>query len=136
MADIKAMTRELYDRVFNHGDLSAIDRLVAADAVEHTPIPGMPPGAEGVKQITTMYRKAFPDLHIEAEEIVVEGDLVAARVTLTGTHQGEFMGIAPTGRSVRMVGMDMMRVKDGKFVEHWGVEDALGMMQQLGAIPS
>ncbi len=81
-----------------------------------------------------MLRTAFPDLHFTIEELVAEGDTVAGRLTMSGTHQGPLMGIPPTGRSVRQDHMHFVRFRDGKAIEHWGVRDELGMMQQLGVI--
>jgi predicted ester cyclase len=83
-----------------------------------------------------MFRSAFPDLHVEIEDVVAEGDTVATRVTMTATHRGAFLGVAPTGRRVRYEGMDILRFREGKMVEHWTVTDDLGLMQQLGVVPS
>ena len=82
-----------------------------------------------------MLRTAFPDLHFTIEELVAEGDVVAGRLTMSGTCEGSLMGMPPIGRSVRQDHMHFVRFRDGKAVEHWGVRDDLGMMQQLGAIP-
>ena len=82
-----------------------------------------------------MLRTAFPDLHFEIEELVAEGDVVAGRLTMSGTHEGPLMGTPPTGRSVRQEHMHFVRFEDGKAVEHWGVRDDLVMMQQLGLMP-
>jgi predicted ester cyclase len=83
-----------------------------------------------------MFRSAFPDLHQEIEDLVAEGDTVAVRVTMTVTHLGPFLGVAPTGRRVRYDGMDFFRFREGKTVEHWTATDDLGLMQQLGVVPS
>jgi steroid delta-isomerase-like uncharacterized protein len=132
--DPKSLLRRFYDGV-SSGDLGVIDELLADDLVEHETVPGIEPNKEGVKQIFAMYRSAFPDLHIEAHEMLTEGDLACARVTSTGTHQGEFMGMPPTGKRIEVDSIDIVRFRDGKAVEHWGVTDAMLMMQQLGAIP-
>ena len=83
-----------------------------------------------------MLRTAFPDLHFTIEELVAEGDIVAGRLTMSGTHEGPLMGIPPTGRAVRQDHMHFVRFRDGKAVEHWGVRDELGMMQQMGVMPA
>jgi predicted ester cyclase len=79
-----------------------------------------------------MLRTAFPDLHFTIEELIAEGDVVAGRLTMSGTHEGPLMGMPPTGRSVQQAHMHFVRFRDGKAVEHWGVRDDLGMMQQMG----
>jgi predicted ester cyclase len=83
-----------------------------------------------------VFRDAFPDLRFTAEDIIAEGDKVAARYTMRGTHQGEFMGVAPTGNRIEVTGIDIVRFEGGKMVEHWANSDELGMMQQLGVIPA
>ena len=82
-----------------------------------------------------MFRSAFPDFRMEPHVIIAEGDLACVRSTTTGTHEGEFMGIPPTGKKIEALGFDLVRVRDGQAVEHWGLLDAMTMMQQLGAIP-
>src|SRR3712207_2730681 len=89
-----------------------------------------------MRALITMLRTAFPDLHFAIEHLVAEGDTVAGRVTLSGTHEGPLMGMPPTGRSVRQASMHFVRFRDGKAIEHWGVRDDLSMMRQLGVIPS
>jgi steroid delta-isomerase-like uncharacterized protein len=108
---------------------------MADDMVEHERFPGLEPNKEGVKQLFAIYRSAFPDLRMEAHETVTEGDLVCARITTTGTHRGEFMGIPATGRQIEVETIDMARIRDGQCIEHWGVTDSMTMMQQLGALP-
>src|SRR5439155_303645 len=93
-------------------------------------------GPEGFKQVVTIYRTAFPDLHITIEDQVTEGDLVAGRFVARGTHHGELMGIPPPGKAVTVTGIDLSRYRAGKMVEYFEVFDALGMMQQLGVIPA
>ena len=132
--DTKSLVRRLYAEV-SAGNLDALDELISDDMVEHEETAGLEPTKEGVKQFFAMFRAAFPDLGMEAHEMLAEGDLVCVRGTMTGTHQGEFMGIPPTGKRVEMQLIDIVRVRDGQAVEHWGVTDALSLMQQLGAIP-
>jgi steroid delta-isomerase-like uncharacterized protein len=125
----------LYE-LLSAGDIDGFGDLIAEDFVEHEETPGLEPSKEGVKQLFRMYRAAFPDLRMEAEDILASGDKVVARVRGTGTHQGEFMGISATGKSVDVQLIDIIRFgDDGLAHEHWGVFDALAMMQQLGAIP-
>lgn len=92
--------------------------------------------AEGAKRFVEMYRNAFPDLRITVEDLVAEGDKVLTCWTARGTHQGEFMGIPPSGNRVEFTGISIDRIEGGKFVESWSNYDALGMMQQIGAVPS
>lgn len=132
--DPKSLLRRLYDEV-NAGNLAAMDELLADDLVEHEETPGLEPNKEGVKQFFAMFRSAFPDLHMEPHEMLADGDLVCARITTTGTHQGEFLGIPPTGKRIEVEAIDIVRMRDGQAVEHWGVTDTIAMMQQLGAIP-
>jgi steroid delta-isomerase-like uncharacterized protein len=133
----KAVVRRLIEEVWNNGNLDVIDEVISEDHVDHDPAQaGSPGGREGMRAFVKMYRSAYPDTHLELGEMVAEGDLVAAPWTATGTHQGELMGIAPTGRSVTVTGMGMDRVRNGQIVESWANYDALGMLAQLGAIPA
>lgn len=132
----EALAREAVE-AFNRGDLDAAGRLFTADYVDHDPSrAGLPTGPEGVKQAWSMMRAAFPDLHFTIEDMIAEGDKVVARFTMSGTHQGEFMGIAATGNRITITGIDIARFENGKGVEHWANQDDLGMMQQLGVIPA
>ena len=125
----KALTHRFIDEVFSKGNLTAVDDLVADDYVDHNPPPDLPADKAGLKQIVEMFRSAFPDLAVTVEDTVAEGDKVAVRVVTRGTHKGELMGIAATGRTVAFNEQHFVRVSNGKLVEHWGVEDHLGMMQ-------
>ena len=127
--------RRMYE-LLSAGDIDGFGELVAEDFVEHEESPGLEPTKEGVKRFFHMYKAAFPDLRMEAEDVLVSGDKAVARVRGTGTHQGEFMGMPATGKNVDVQLIDIIRFgDDGLAHEHWGVFDALGMMQQLGAIP-
>jgi steroid delta-isomerase-like uncharacterized protein len=120
---------------FNQGDQDAVDELFAANYVDHDPSrAGLPSGPEGVKQAWGAFRAAFPDLQGTIEDMITEGDKVAVRGTISGTHQGDLMGIPPTGRQVTVTLIDVNRIEGGKLVERWGVSDMLGMMQQLGVM--
>ena len=133
----KALSRRLMEEVFNRGNISLVDELFAPDFVEHEELPpGIPPGREAVKQFSTIFRSAFPDLKVTIDDIIAEGDKVVVRGTWSGTHKGEFMGIPPTGKSVSFEVIDTVRIAGGKFVEHWGLMDNMSMMQQLGVIPA
>ena len=131
----KALFRRTYEELLNRGDLDVADELVAPMFINHEAPPGRDSGPESMRGLATMLRTAFPDLHFEIEDMVAEGDMVAGRLTMSGTHEGPLMGTPPTGRSVRQDQMHFVRFRDGKAVEHWGVRDDLGMMQQLGVIP-
>lgn len=133
--DLHALVRRFYDEVVNGGNLDLIDELVAEDFVDHEEFPGMATDREGVKAFMGMMQEAFDGFRIDAEQLVAEGDIVAARITMRGTHSGEFMGVPATGKQIEVPGFDMVRFADGKVAEHWGVTDAMTMMQQLGALP-
>ena len=133
--DNKALMRRFYEEVFNKGNLDAIDELGSPDMVDHNPSPGTEPGPEGVKKEFAMMRSAFPDLNVNVEDMVAEGDKVVSRVTMRGTHKGDFMGIPASGKQITVTGMDIVRFSGGKAVERWGQFDDLGMMQQLGVVP-
>ena len=131
----KAVMRRFYEEI-SKGNLAVVDELVAADLIEHSPfVPGQAPGRQGALALFTMIRAAFPDLRFTVEDMVAEGDKVVARGTMSGTHKGEFMGIAPSGKQMTVDIIEILRITGGKMVEHWNVVDSLGMMQQLGAVP-
>ena len=130
----KAVLDRIND-VFNGGDMDAVDELLAEDFVEHNPMPGGESDREGFKQMVAGVREAFPDLETERHLQVAEGEYVVERWTSTGTHEGEFMGVAPTGNTVTVEGIDISRLADGRVVEHWTQMDTLGLLQQLDVIP-
>lgn len=133
----KALVRKMIEEVFNRGNMSLADEILAPDFVEREELPpGMPPGREGVKLLTTMLRSAFPDFKATIDDIIAEGDKVVLRMTWSGTQKGEWMGVPPTGKSVSFGVIDIIRIAGGKFVEHWGQMDSMAMMQQLGAMPA
>jgi steroid delta-isomerase-like uncharacterized protein len=133
--DPGAIMRNAYD-LLNAGDLDGFGELLSDDFVEHEQAPGLAPGKEGVLQFFTMYRAAFPDLRFQPEQTFTNGDTASVYVRVTGTHQGEFMGIPATGKSIDIHGVDIVRFgDDGVGREHWGVFDAMTMMQQLGVVP-
>src|SRR5215831_8609505 len=126
----KAIVVQLYDEVFNKGNLELADALVAADAIEHDQN-GMPvpPGPEGLRAVVTMLRAAFPDCHQTIEDLVAEGDRASARLTFEGTHQGPFLGIAPSGKRLTIRQMHFYRFANGKVAEVWASRDDLGVMR-------
>lgn len=132
----KALVHRLFDGAIT-GNFDIIDELMVADYLFHDPVsPVEVRGPEGYKQEFGMYLHAFPDIQITFEQMIAEGDKVAIRWTLSGTHEGTLMGVAPTGTPVTVTGISMYRVADGKFVETWASYDAMGMMQQLAAPPT
>ena len=129
----KASIRRALDH-FNRGDLEAYLNLYAEDAVLHDF--GIEPGLENIRRFYQGFLAAFPDIEITMEDIRAEGDEVAERITLRATHQGNFNGIPPTGKKITMAGITILRFEDGQCVERWTQADFLGLMQQLGAIPT
>ena len=119
----------------NEGNVEAAVEAFAEDAVDHDPAPGQGKGREGFKEFWTTITTAFPDAHIEPRHEVVDDDHVVVAYTLTGTHEGEFEGIEPTGKKIEINGIQIGRFEDGKLVERWGSSDELGIMKQLGAEP-
>ena len=121
--------------VWEQGDIDSLDELLAPDYVNHTlAAPDLPPGPEGVKEVVSMFRSGIPDLRVVIEDMIAEGDRVATRYALEGTHGGDLFGVAPTGRHLSIKSMTIERLSGGKIVEHWRVTDELDMMRQLGAI--
>jgi steroid delta-isomerase-like uncharacterized protein len=131
-ADTKQLIQRFYDEAINGRKLDIIDELVTTDFVEHEEIPGGATGRDGVKQFFAMLAVAFPDFRFNVEDVIAEGDKGVVRSTLTGTHRGDFLGIPATGKAVSVGVIDIMRLTDGKVVEHWGVSDMAGLMEQLG----
>jgi steroid delta-isomerase-like uncharacterized protein len=134
----KSIARLYWEEAINKGNLDVLDEVYNPDSVIHDPASdtGELRGADLKEDSVIWARNAFPDIHATIEEpLIAEGDKVAYRWTFRGTHQGEFTGVAPTGREVEVTGIDIVRIARGKIVEAWGVWDALGAMRQLGAIP-
>ena len=130
------LMRQIYD-VIAAGDADRADELLAENLIEHEePPPGSPPGREGFKDFVRRIKAGFPDLECHIEDMIADGDKVWARARLTGTHQGEFMGVPQSGKRVEFEVIDIGRFENGKGVEHWGVSDAMTLMMQIGAIPS
>jgi len=132
----KAIVRRVNDEVWNMGNLEAIDELIADDFV--TTVIGAPEqirGPDGFRDFVLMYRKAFPDLRLTIDDQIAEGETVVTRWTATGTHEGELMGIPPTGKQATTAGININRISRGKLVDGWGIFDQLGLLQQIGAVP-
>ena len=134
----KELARRFMDEVWNKGNLDFVDQVTAPSFVSHDRASpeNSGGGAEGVRRFAEMYRSAFPDIQMTVEDVIAEGDKVVTRWTVRATHQGELMGIPPSGNRVAVTGISIDRLEGGKFVETWSNYDALGMMQQIGAMPS
>jgi len=131
----ETLVRRFLEDAYNKGNLAVGDELLTADCVFH--VPNAIEGIAGWKQFATAFLTAFPeDLQLTIEDIFAEGDKVAARWTAQGTHQGPLRGITPTGKQVTWMGMGIYHLAGGKIREVWGLNDALGIRQQIGAIPS
>ena len=135
-AENKSLARRAMEELWTRGDLTVIDQLYSDDCVFHDL--GSPEdihGRDGLKQYARMYRTACPDLQCTVEEIMAEGDKVALRWVSRGTHQGDLMGIAPTGKQVTFRGIQMQRISEGKIEEEWAGFNTLGALQEIGAVP-
>ena len=134
----KAIARRFLEEVLGQGKLAVVDEIVAPEHKSSGPgsVPGLPPGPEGTKMFVGIYRSAFPDIHFTIDDQIADGERVVTRWTAHGTHKGELMGIPPTGKSTTVHGMTLDRIVNGKMVESWAVFDQLGMLQQLGVIPT
>jgi predicted ester cyclase len=133
----EAIVRELITRGFNGGDLSVLDEVLDSAYVEHEVLaPDVPPTGAAVREIIVSLRTGFPDLYLAIEEIDTVNDRVWFRMRATGTHLGPFLGSPPTGRKLSVDVMDLVKIRNGRIVEHWGVPDNLSAMAQLGLLPS
>jgi steroid delta-isomerase-like uncharacterized protein len=130
------LVRAWAQATFNQHDLDAAARFLAPDWVGHWAGLAEEHGTEGFKRLAGAYVRAFPDMQITVEDALADGDRVVRRVSWTGTHQGLFLGIAPTGRRVRGEGTVILRIADGTIAEEWECSNLLGLLQQLGAVPS
>lgn len=128
----KALTRQFFQRI-SAGDLTAVDELVSDDFVEHEQVPGLAPGKAGLRQLFEMFHSAFDHAGVAVDDMIAEDDKVFVLARMTGTQRGDFMGIPATGNTINVSLCDYFRVDNGALVEHWGVMDAAGMMQQLTA---
>jgi len=131
----KALARRWAD-IFAQGNLDLVDEIYAPDFVGHDPaMPEDIRGVEGAREVYNMFLSAFPDAEVTIEDQLAEGDMVTTRWTGRGTHQGDLMGVPPSGNRVEVPGITISRIEGGKVAEEWEVYDALGMMQAIGAVP-
>ena len=132
----KQLVEEFISALFNNGDLTAVDRYLDPEFINHDPpLPGSPDGPEGMRQAAELFRQAFPDWRSDVQHVIAEGDLLVEHFIAHGTHRGSVMGETPTGQHVVLGGINIFRIVDGKIVERWGRLDDLGLMQQLGLAP-
>jgi steroid delta-isomerase-like uncharacterized protein len=123
-----------YQEIYNSNDLDALGEVVSEDLLTPRIMPGIPTGIEGAKSAHRLMLAGFPDYQTVIEDLFAEGDKVAARITMSGTNTGSFMGIPATGKRVSFTGIYIARIAGGKIVEHWGEEDSVSLLQQLGAL--
>jgi predicted ester cyclase len=135
-AENRALVQRFYDEGWNANNVAVYDELVTEDFFDHQSVPGMGPAREGFKQLNVIFRTAFPDVWVTVDGIVTEGDMISCRWTSTGTHQGVLFGIPPTGHKVKVTATVVYRVQGGRLAEGWINRDDLGMMRQLGVIPT
>jgi steroid delta-isomerase-like uncharacterized protein len=131
MADLKSVMQSIYDG-FNARDYDAIEAQLADDFKEHEEMPGMPSDKTAPRAFMTMFTAAFSDLTMHVEDMLQDRDKVAARGRMTGTHDGEFMGMPATGKTFDIAFLDIIEFRDDKAIGHWGLNDVAGMMEQLG----
>ncbi len=127
----KALIRRRIDEIWHAGNLAVADEIIAADYVSD----GQPIRRDGFKQFVTAIRSAFPDIRFTTEDIIAEGDRVTVRYTLRGTHQGAFVGIPATGKTIMLTGIDLFQFAHGQMIAEWLNYDQLGLLQQLGVLP-
>lgn len=134
MSESKEIMRRYFVEFSETKDLDLIDELLADDYVTYTPMPGLGNDREANMQMLAMYAEALSDFEVTLEDVLAEGDLAAARWTVRATHQGELMGVAPTGERVEISGHTIIRIRDGKITEEWNIADVRGLMTQIGAV--
>lgn len=131
----KKLVASIYAICWNQGDMKKIDELFAPDVKHDHFLPGWPSGREGFKELVRFWRNAFPDIHEDALDLIADGEKVASRFRLRGTHRGDFYGIPGTGRKVDILGAEVFRIQNGKVTEYIYHEDTLGLFFQLGVMP-
>jgi steroid delta-isomerase-like uncharacterized protein len=132
----KTAARNFIEKGLNQKDISALETYFSPHLTDHALPPGLPPGLEGRKIFASALLAAFPDLQVEVEELVAEGEKVVTRYSVRGTHKGDLMGVPATGKEISITGIAIDRFENGQSVEHWEIIDQLGMMQQLGVVPT
>src|ERR1044071_5153845 len=123
-----------YQEIYNSNDLEALSEVLSEDLLTPKIMPGIPTGIEGAKMAHRIMLAGFPDYQTRIDDLIAEGDKVVARITMVGTHTGSFMGIPATGKHVSFTGISIARLANGKIVEHWGEEDGVSLLQQLGVL--
>lgn len=132
----KALVRRFFEEAWNGHNPNVVDEVVSPDYFNHAAVAEHQHGTAGAKHILNWLMAAFLDTRFDIEDIIAEGDMVSIRGTASGTHEGEFAGISPTGKRFAVQQAHWVRVEGGKISEHWAVRDDLGMMRQLGAMPA
>ena len=127
----KQIVRRFSDELWGQGNLAVADDVLAMDLIEHNPLPGQGAVREGHKQVVALFRSAFPDLQVTTEDVLEEEDRVALRWKAEGTHHGDLMGLAPTGKRVTLTGIEILRVSGGKIVERWAEDNGQAVLAQL-----
>lgn len=135
-AQYKTAVESLIEKGFNQKDMSVFKDYFSPTLTDHALPPGLPAGLEGRTMFVSAFITAFPDIHIHVEDTVTEGDKLVTRWSAHGTHQGDLLGIPPTGKEVSINGIAIDRFENSQSVEHWEIIDQLGLMQQLGVIPA
>ena len=131
----ETIIRRYYNEVWNQGKLDVLDELLDKNYINHTPsTPNPPVGPGGLKPIVAAIRKAFPDLHYEIKDVIVDDSTAVARVIMTGTQTNQLFDLAPSGKKITVNQITIERIRNGKIVEHWRVTDELSLMKQLGFV--
>lgn len=133
--ELKAKARRIWEEIIPSGDADRLSEVIAEDQVDHSARPDEPQGLVGVQQTMLWLGTVFSDQRWEIHQVIGEGDIVVVYCTLHGRHTGDLMGIPPTNRQVAMDYVQILRFRDGKAVERWGVRDDMAMMRQLGVLP-
>ena len=128
----RELVRRMHAELFASGDIEVLDQFFADEFISHNMPPGLEQGRDGVRSFFTVLRDGLDDIEVTIDELVAEGDRVAVATTTTGRHTGQLLGIEPTGRTVSFTGIDMVRIEDGRIVEHRGLTDTVGLLRQLG----
>ena len=131
------IVRKFFSEFLTKGNLAVANEIIASNHLHHDPAtPDFGKGPKGQQQVVSLYRNAFPDLQFKIDRLIDAEDLVTVRYNATGTHKGELRGIAPTNKIIRVQGIAVLRISRGKIAETWVIWDALGLMEQLGAVPA
>jgi steroid delta-isomerase-like uncharacterized protein len=129
--DNRELVRRFIEGVWGKADMDLADQIIASDLIDHTPVSGVPGNREGYKQLVHALHTAFPDLSLSLDRVIVDGDVAVDYWTCRGTHQGEFMNVAPSGKPVTFSGIDILKIEDGQIVETWHIEELLQLVQQI-----